>query len=208
MLRIKRKYTILSVSPCCQVRPMWSRQGLRSTPPPEGGSFHGGPAPALRPFSSSCDQLGRPMSRRVLSRSTTGLKPQQFDTTQRRSEYTCALVGKREARLSREAGQVLATKLVSSFIVTSLEVHLFTATTRSDRTGVFVVVSLCSSSVLVHNKNCRVLFLSPYSALRVRNKLFSFSRGKSVVQQLTAALTSDINYVRHCNDFTTVCVTQ
>lgn len=94
--------------PLWQIRPMWSRQGLRTTPP-GSSSFHGH---ALRPFSSSCDQLGRPMSRAVLSRSTAGLKPQQFDTTQRRSEYTCALVDKREARLAREAEEVVASQLV------------------------------------------------------------------------------------------------
>ncbi|CAM9504304.1 unnamed protein product [Pylaiella littoralis] len=99
-----------------EVRPMWSRQGLRPTPP-EASFFHGAPAPApapapaLRPFSSSCDQLGRAMSREVLSRSTAGLKPQQFDTTQRRCEYACALVGKREARLLRKAGEEVASKV-------------------------------------------------------------------------------------------------
>ncbi|CAM9475543.1 unnamed protein product [Ectocarpus sp. 12 AP-2014] len=88
---------------------MWSRQGLRATRPgTTSSSFQG---PALRPFSSSCDQLGRPMSREVLSRSTAGLKPQQFDTTQRRLEYTCALLGRREARRSREAGRIVAAQL-------------------------------------------------------------------------------------------------
>lgn len=109
-----------AVVSACQVRPMWSRQGLRPTPP-EASFFHGAPgpapapAPALRPFSSSCDQLGRAMSREVLSRSTAGLKPQQFDTTQRRCEYACALVGKREARLLRKAGEEVASKVVRSF---------------------------------------------------------------------------------------------
>lgn len=88
-----------------QVRPMWSRQGWRATQDCLASS-------ALRPFSSSCDHLGRSMSRNVLARSTACLKPQQFDTTQRRSEYTSALMAKREARLLREAEEVVSAKLV------------------------------------------------------------------------------------------------
>ncbi|CAM9647811.1 unnamed protein product, partial [Laminaria digitata] len=89
-----------------EVRPMWSRQGLRTT---LGSSSFS--SPVLRPYTSPHDHLGRPMSCGVLSRSTSCLKPQQFDTTQRRSEYTCALVTKREARLAREAEEKLAAKL-------------------------------------------------------------------------------------------------
>lgn len=86
---------------------MWSRQGLQTTL----GSFSFS-SPVLRPYTSPHDHLGRPMSCGVLSRSTSGLKPQQFDTTQRRSEYTCALVTKREARLAKEAEEKLAAKVV------------------------------------------------------------------------------------------------
>lgn len=133
--------TLLQFSPnvcvSLQVRPMWSRQGWRATQDCLASS-------ALRPFSSSCDHLGRSMSRNVLARSTACLKPQQFDTTQRRSEYTSALMAKREARLLREAEGVVSAKLVrelfswvacvvsffyflsrilSSFLCTSMIVH-------------------------------------------------------------------------------------
>ena len=60
------------------------------------------------------------MSSGVLSRSISCLKPQQFDTTQRRSEYTCALVTKREARLAKAADEKLAAKLVRARVGSAL----------------------------------------------------------------------------------------
>lgn len=99
-------HTVVALMPDFRVQPAWPDQGMPHplpwSPPPG----------ALRPFSSPCDHLGRPMSREVLSRATASLKPQQFDTTQRRCQYTGALAAKREARLSREAADAAAAQLV------------------------------------------------------------------------------------------------
>lgn len=91
-----------------QIRPMWSHQGPRSA------LSLSSPYPALRPFSSSYDHLGRTMTREVLSRATTNLRPQQFDTLQRRSEYCDALNVKRGARQLRLATEAKSVMLVSA----------------------------------------------------------------------------------------------
>ena len=85
----------------------WSGQDL---PPPWDA-----PSPSYipRPFLPSRDHLGRPMSRGILSRATSGLKPLQFDTSQRRREYTAILAAKKHVRLLREAAEMVAAELVS-----------------------------------------------------------------------------------------------
>ncbi|CAN0236825.1 unnamed protein product [Ascophyllum nodosum] len=83
----------------------WSGQDL---PPPWDA-----PSPSYipRPFLPSRDHLGRPMSRGILSRATSGLKPLQFDTSQRRREYTAILAAKKHVRLLREAAEMVAAEL-------------------------------------------------------------------------------------------------
>lgn len=56
------------------------------------------------------------MTREVLSRSTTSLKPQQFDTLQRRSEYSDALNAKRGARQLRATIEAESIVMVSPIV--------------------------------------------------------------------------------------------
>ncbi|CAM9323994.1 unnamed protein product, partial [Discosporangium mesarthrocarpum] len=88
-----------------QARPMWGPEPQRQQQQ-QGHSTTA--ASALRPFTSSTDHLGRPMSRLALSRSTKHLQPYLFDTLQRRTAYADAIAWRSNTQQRRGAALVAA----------------------------------------------------------------------------------------------------